>query len=109
MKYNIMVREVLEREVEVTADTDADAVMQVEDQYHDEEIVLDYSDLVSTDIVPVSIYKLIILDTRNDRVIMYHLQERPDDIESWLQEHYKDYSSECKWIITDKEVEHEYY
>ena len=108
MNFKVIVRETLEREVEVTADTHIDAVMEVEEQYYNEEVVLDYNDLVCTDILVASTCKIILSDARNDRVIMYHLLKEPDDIESWLQEHYKSYNSECNWIITYKEIEHEY-
>lgn len=49
--HTVHVTETLDRQVEVEADSTQDAIKKVEKQYEDEEIVLDWSDHVDTDIV----------------------------------------------------------
>ncbi len=44
MKFNIAVIEKLERVIEVDADNLKEAIAIIEEQYRNEEIVLDYSD-----------------------------------------------------------------
>lgn len=107
-EYKIKVTEVLERVVTVDANTADDAVEQVEQQYNNEDIVLDYNDHVSTDIVPESACTIVLTDAKDGTVILYHLQKEPDDIELWLSDNYKNYDSNCSYMITKKEVEHGY-
>lgn len=49
-KYNIEIRETLIKEVTIKASSIYEAVASVERLYSNEEVVLDYSDLTSTDI-----------------------------------------------------------
>jgi len=49
--HKVHVTETLNREVEVEADNMQDAIEKVQQQYKNEEIVLDYSDHIGTDIV----------------------------------------------------------
>ena len=44
MLYQVTVREILERQINITAPTEIDAVKKVQEMYNNEEIVLDYSD-----------------------------------------------------------------
>lgn len=108
VKFNIKVIEVLERDVEVYAMTAEEAVADVQEQYDNEDIVLDYNDHVSTDIVPESTCTVVLTDAKDGTVILYHLQKEPDDVESWLADSYKNYDSNCSYMITKKEVEHEH-
>lgn len=107
-KYNIKVIETLERDVEVDAKTAEEAVADVQEQYDNEDIVLDYNDHVGTEIVPEWTCIIVLTDVKDGTVILYHLQKEPDDVESWLAEHYKNFDSNCSWMITHKEVEHVY-
>lgn len=49
-KYTVEVTETLQRSIEVEAESENDAIEVVEQKYKDEEIVLDSSDYVSTEI-----------------------------------------------------------
>lgn len=49
---DITVKEVLKRTVSIEADNVSDAVQKVNKMYDNEEIVLDYEDLYSSDILP---------------------------------------------------------
>ena len=109
MNYNVKVTEVLERKVTVSAETIDDAVDKVQELYDDEDIVLDYSNHVSTDIWPELPVSIVLTDAKDGTVKVYHLQKEPDDIESWLLETYKNYDSNCCYMVTKKEVEHEHY
>lgn len=51
MFYTVIVREVLEREVKVKANDIEEAFDKVEEQYDDEDIVLDAEDHISTDLI----------------------------------------------------------
>ena len=97
-KYKIKVIETLERRVTVNAETTEEAVADVQEQYDNEDIVLDWNDLAATEIVP----------EWTCTVVLYHVQKEPDDVESWLAEHYKNFDSNCSWFVTHKEVEHVY-
>ena len=108
VKFNIKVTEVLERNVEVYAMTAEEAVANVQERYDNEDIVLDYNDHISTDILPELPVSIILSDVKDGTVKVYHLQKVPDDIELWLSETYKDYDSNCYYMVTKKEVEHEY-
>lgn len=48
-KYKYEIIETLSRVVEVDADNETDALLEVRRQYHDCEIILDSDDYVSTD------------------------------------------------------------
>ena len=50
MLYTVIVREVLEREVFIEAEDFEEAFDKVEEQYDDEDIVLDAEDHISTDL-----------------------------------------------------------
>lgn len=50
MKYKVIVKETLKREVEVEAEDEADAIYQVEDMYRHEDIVLGAEDFAYTNI-----------------------------------------------------------
>ena len=52
-EYKIEITEVLQRQVVVKADSELEAIIKVEDLYHDSQIVLDASDHVQTDIIAV--------------------------------------------------------
>lgn len=107
-KYKIKVIETLEREVAVNANKVADAIADVQEQYDNEDIVLDYNDHVCTEIVPEYTCTIVLTDVKDGTVLLYHLQKEPDDIESWLAEHYKNFDSNCSYMITHEEVEHVY-
>lgn len=47
-KYNVIIQEVLERNIEVEANNFNDAKNKVYDMYKNEEVVLDYNDLIHT-------------------------------------------------------------
>lgn len=49
-KYQISVKEILEKIVEVEAESVADAIDKVHDMYYNEEVVLDSSDYKDTEI-----------------------------------------------------------
>lgn len=98
-----IIRETLEASVEVT-DT-----AQAEEMYNNEEVVLDYNNLVSTEFIPADRPVLVVLlDSKNGTVNMYHLRDEPDDVESWLAETYSDFDSNCSWIVTRTREEHYY-
>lgn len=48
MKYKVRITEILEREVEVEADTMSEAIFEVQAEYHEELIVLDANDHTNT-------------------------------------------------------------
>lgn len=50
--FEIEIREVLSRVISVEAENLADAVSTVEEQYNNEEIVLDYDDFKDKEIIP---------------------------------------------------------
>lgn len=97
-----IVREILEREIE------AEDCVEAEQMYSDEEVVLDYNDLVYQEVVPKHDYHIILMDAKDGSVIVYHLQSKPKDIESWLSTEYKNFDSNCSWMETNKEVENVY-
>lgn len=107
-EYNIKVIETLEREVAVDAKTVEEAIADVQEQYDNEDIVLDYNDHVCTEIVPEYTCTIVLTDVKDGTVILYHLQKEPDDVESWLAEHYKNFDSNCSWMKTTQEIEHVY-
>ena len=107
-KYNIRVIETLERKVAVDAKTVEEAIADVQEQYDNEDIVLDYSDHVCTEIVSEYICTVVLTDVKDGTVILYHLQKEPADVESWLTEHYKNFDSNCSYMITHEEIEHVY-
>lgn len=49
MVHNLYLTEVLQREVEIEAESVEEALDKLEEQYNESEIVLDYSDLKSTE------------------------------------------------------------
>ena len=51
--YTIKITNILQREVTINADNVFDAIKKVRQQYNDCEIVLDWEDLVDTDIAVV--------------------------------------------------------
>jgi hypothetical protein len=50
MKYKIEITETLQKTIEVDADNLSDAISKVKELYYKEDIVLDYSDYIDTDI-----------------------------------------------------------
>lgn len=50
MKIKVTIKEVLEREIELEAENEAEAVMTIESMYRQEEIVLDSDDFSSVSI-----------------------------------------------------------
>jgi hypothetical protein len=97
-----IVREILEREIE------AEDCVEAEQMYSNEDVVLDYNDLVYSEVVPKSNYTIILMDAKDGTVIMYHLQSKPNDIECWLSNNYANFDSNCSWMETTKEVDHVY-
>lgn len=100
MKF--IVREILEREIE------AEDCCEAEDMYKNEDVVLDYNDLVYQEVVLKSNYTVVLMDAKDGTVIIYHLQDKPKDIESWLSIEYKNFDSNCSWMETTKEIDHVY-
>lgn len=47
--FNLIITETLQRECEIEAESEDEALQILEDKYHDCEIVLDYADLVDTE------------------------------------------------------------
>ena len=52
-KFKINVKEVLEREVEIIADTEEKAIEKIYSKYNNEEIVLDETDFVGSPIIEI--------------------------------------------------------
>ena len=50
IKYDVCIREILEKVIEIEADSLEEAEEKVEEMYHNEEIVLDSSDYMDTEI-----------------------------------------------------------
>lgn len=48
MVYKAYVRETLQREIEVEANSEEEAVQKIESMYYEGEVILDYSDLIDT-------------------------------------------------------------
>lgn len=46
MKYKVEYTEVLQRTIEIEADSEAEALSIAEEKYYNEEVVLDYSDFI---------------------------------------------------------------
>lgn len=52
-KFKINIKEVLEREVEIIADTEEEAIERIYSKYNNEEIVLDEADYVGSPIIKI--------------------------------------------------------
>ena len=48
--YKVKIREVLEREITVKAESEEDAERIATEMYNEEEVVLDYNDIIENDI-----------------------------------------------------------
>ena len=99
---NVKVTEVLQRTVE------AESVDEVQEMYDNEDIVLDYSDLVSTDIVPELPVTIVVTNAATGDVVMFHVEKELENVEQWLEENYTRFNSDCMWMVTDKEAENRY-
>ena len=87
MKF--VVREILEREIE------AEDCVEAQDMYDNEDVVLDYSDLVYSEVVPVLKHQAIILDNKDGSVHVVHYDgpKMPD-----LNNLYPRFDSNCEWM-----------
>lgn len=52
-KFKINIKEVLEREVEIIADTEEEAIERIYSKYNNEEIVLDETDFIGSPIIEI--------------------------------------------------------
>ena len=48
-KFNLVITETLQREVEIEANSENEALEILESKYYDEQLVLDYQDLINTE------------------------------------------------------------
>ena len=95
-----VVREVLERTIE------AEDCVEVQDMYDNEEVVLDYNDHMSTEIVPVLEHQVIILDAKDGSVHVIHYNGKMPDLSNL----YPKFDSNCSWMeMTDDSIDHVYY
>ena len=70
--FKLFVRETLQRQVDIEAETIEDALKILESKYYDSEIVLDYSDLIDTEFCNCNFSK-------NEINIMYELTDFCDN------------------------------
>lgn len=95
-----IVREVLERTIQ------AEDCVEAQDMYDSEEVVLDYSDHVSTDIVPKLENQVIILDAKDGSVHVVHYNGKMPDLNSL----YPKFDSNCSWMeMSDDVIDHSYF
>lgn len=58
MRYKVIVRETLEREVEVNGDDHNEAIDKIKERYYNEDIVLDADDHVGTEFIIKSVEEI---------------------------------------------------